>query len=260
MAKSAPHYNLFKLIDLIRAWLTRIFVIVFLLSLVPAVLRYFDSNLQIDEILSTLNIIAIGLVFSLELLVEYILVPQADTARRDDFLDNSFGSKFSTNPSEGYYDNDSVSHGDFKVASNLFENCFFTYNLAKAITLSKVIWPTILMLTVAVCAYYGFDDVPFGLSVLQILFSMNILGDLIKHCILLSRLHDIQDAWIALFQSPDFKLEARAKYTAHIHRYWLQYEALHSRIQASIPEKIFNKLNADLTNEWQKMKDRYNIN
>ncbi len=258
MAKFAPQYNLFKIIDSLRTWLNRIFWFVFLLSISPIVLESAGFKLKANDVISIINMIAIGLTLLLELLIEYILVPQADSMRRDDFIDNSFGSTFAPNPSIGYYDNDEVNNGLYKVSCNLFENCFFTYNLAKSITMRKLILPALIMLTVFASAFYGFKQVPFALSFLQVLFSTNILGSLIKHCILLDRLHDIRDAWIGLFQHNDFKQNVE-NYRASIYRYWLQYETLHSRIQAGIPDKVFQKLNPKLTQEWNEIKIRYNI-
>ena len=169
--------------------------------------------------------------FVLEIIVEYILIPQADSKRRDDFIDNAFGSTFSPSPSVGYYDTDEVQKGLYKAACNLFENSFFTYSLAKIITVRKM----------------------------QALFSATLLGDLVKHMILLTRLHTIHDAWISLFQHSDLKSNT-GKYQAIIYRHWLQYEALHSSIPAGIPDKVFRQHDTKLTKEWFNLKNRYNIN
>ena len=159
----------------------------------------------------------------------------------------------------GYYDSDEIQNGLYKVATNLFENSYFTYSLVKAITLRKTVLPSLVLLSIAVFAYYGFKQVPLGLSLLQILFSATLLGDLVKHFILMVRLHTIHDSWITLFQNQDIKSNTD-NYKTLIYRYWLQYETLHSRIQAGIPDKVFKKLNAGLTQEWNNMKIRYNIN
>ena len=206
-----------------------------------------------------LNIIGITAFFLTEILIDYIFLPQADSKRRDDFIDNSFGSKFSPKNSVGYYDNDEIGKGLYKTSVNLFENCFFTFSLAKIITTRKIIIPILMVLAMAIFAYYGFKEVPFTLSILQALFSANILGLLIKHLILLNRLSAIQDSWIGLFQIEEFKKEP-FKYQANIYRYWLQYETLHSKINAGIPDSVFKKNNKFLTDEWETIKTKYNIN
>lgn len=258
MAQFAPQYNLFVIIDKIRLCILWIFWFIFILSIVPAVLKLLNVKLNFEDLINTLNIICIICFFVLDIVVENILIPQADSKRRDDFIDNSFGSSFSSNPSIGYFDTMGLQQGLFKAASNLFENCFFTYSLVKAVTIRKTLLPTVVLLSIAVFAYYGFKQVPFALTLLQALFSATVLGNLIKHFILMVRLHSIHDAWITLFQNQDIKSNTE-KYRTLIYRYWLQYETLHSRIQAGIPDKIFNKLNPNLTKEWEEIKMRYNI-
>lgn len=259
MAQFAPHYNLRSLIDRTNIALTIIFWAIFTLSAIPLFLTYFNLNLNIGDILSTINIIAICTFFILEVIVEQILIPQADNIRRDDFIDNSFGSTFSQTASVGYYDTDEINQGIYKAACNLFENCFFSYSLIKAITVKKLIAPAIVLTSIIISAYYGFKEVPFALSLLQALFSATLLGSLVKHLILMARLHTIQDSWINLFQIPNFKTDM-SKYSSHIYRYWLQYEVLHGRIPANIPEILFKKYNPQLTQEWIEIKKRYKIN
>jgi len=258
MAQFAPQYNLFAIVDKVRTVLTIIFWTVFGFSVVPVIMKLTGVKFDIDDLVNQLNIVGLALFFILEILVDYILVPLADSHRRDDMLDNSFGSKFTSKSSVGYFDTDAVPVGTYRAACNLFANCFFTYSLVKITTVQKVIKPAIVLLSIGVCAYYGFREVPFALSLLQVLFSATILGELIKHCILLVRLQNIENAWKDLFQQTDFKLDPE-KYEPFVYRYWLQYETLHSRIQTNIPSKIFHKMNDRLTIEWGLIKVRYGI-
>ncbi|MBK9938380.1 MAG: hypothetical protein IPP02_08335 [Chitinophagaceae bacterium] len=98
MAQYAPQYNLFTIIDKIRTGIAVIFWIVFILSAAPPLIKMLDIKIDLEDIISTVNIIAISLFFVLEIIVEYILIPQADSKRRDDFIDNAFGSTFSPSP------------------------------------------------------------------------------------------------------------------------------------------------------------------
>src|SRR5215831_1603186 len=158
MVKFAPQYNLYKIVNSIKEWLDWIFWLVFILSIVPILFRQFEIQIQFDDLINTINIISIAVVFTVELLVDFILVPLAQSKRRDDFLDNSLGSSFSPNPSIGYYDNDEIPLGIYKVAVNQFENCFFTYCLSRAVIFRKIMMPILIMVSVGVCAYYGFKQ------------------------------------------------------------------------------------------------------
>lgn len=259
MAKFAPHANLFKIINRLSSVSNFIFWSILLFSLTPLISEQFKISECITDIFNVLNIIGIGSFFIIEITIEYILSPQADNRRRDDFIDNSFGSKFSSKSSIKYYDNDEIGKGLYKASVNLFENCFFTFSLSKIVTISRIVIPTIVLIAMSFFAYYGFKKVPFALSILQALFSANILGLLVKHLILINRLNIIQDSWINLFQHQNFKSETY-KYQASIYRYWLQYETLISKIKLGIPNRIFKKNNSLLTEEWEQLKAKYNIN
>jgi hypothetical protein len=258
MAEFAPQYNLFRTIDKLRSLLSWMFWLVFILSTTPLVVKMLGYEWTMSEIVDTVNLLVIGFLFIIELIVDYILVPQADSRRRDDFIDNSFGSIFTPSPSIGYYDNDDLNHGIFKAAANLFENTFFTYSLIKKLTIRKTVMPAIIIGGVAISAYYGFNNVPIALSLLQIFFSMNLLGDLVKHCILHVKVHQIYDSLAQLFQNVDLKSNT-SRYGPLFYRFWLQYEALHSRMQTKIPDKDFNKANETLTKEWRMIRGRYGI-
>lgn len=258
MADYAPQYDLFKIINRLETIGKFVFWTILIFSIFPVIFKTYCEKENIIDTINILNIIGISLFFCIEIIIEYILIPQADNKRRDDFIDNSFGSAFATKNSIGYYDNDHISLGLYKTSVNLFENCFFTYSLVKVTTISKILIPILMLLTMIVLAFYGFKEVPFALSVLQALFSANILGTLIKHFILLNRLSQIQDTWITLFQNAEFKINP-IKYQAFVFRYWLQYETLHSKINAGIPESVFKKNNQPLTSSWEQLKLKYNI-
>lgn len=258
MAEFAPHTNLFKIKNKLSSIASAIFWSILIFSLAPIIFTQFSIPDKVTDIINILNIIGISTFFLIEIVIEYLLLPQADSKRRDDFIDNSFGSKFSPKNSIGYYDNDEIGKGLYKASVNLFENCFFTFSLSKIVTISRIVLPTVMLFAMAILAYYGFKEVPFALSILQALFSANILGLLIKHLILINKLSAIQDSWVNLFQNTNFKSETY-KYQTSVYRYWLQYETLHSKINAGIPDNIFNKNNDMLTQEWEELKAKYNI-
>lgn len=258
MAKYTPQYDLFKITNKLSAIGQFNFWTILILSSAPLVCNDFCVKNNLLDSLNILNIIGISLFFCIELINEFILIPQADNKRRDDFIDNSFGSKFAANSSIGYYDNDEINNGLYKASVNLFENCFFTYSLIKTTTISKIVFPIIMVILTIVFAFYGFKQVPVALTVLQAIFSANILGQLFKHFILLNRLSSIQDTWILLFQRNDLKTDTQ-KYQTHIYKYWLQYETLNSKINAGVSDKIFIKHNPTLTEAWKNLKTKYNI-
>lgn len=259
MAKFAPQYNPHKITALLRTIIDYTFWAILFLSILPVALKWLNSKPMLEDVFTILNCIAIASFFILEIIVEFILFPQSEQKRRDDFIDNSFGSKFSLANSVEYYDNEALQKGLYKASVNLFQNVFFTYSLIKALIVRKIIIPVLVLVVVFVFAFYGFNSISISVSILQLLFSANVLGNLIKHFILLNKLAAIQDGWISIFHHSEFKNET-VKFQSSIYRYWFQYEALLSRIQPDIPEKPFNKSNPLLTEEWNKIKMKYQIN
>ena len=258
MAKFSPQYNPHKVTAQLRASLYVTFWVIFLVSGLPSVCSQLEKHPNLKEALDIVNIVSISLFFVLEIIIEYIMFPLSEQKRRDDFIDNSLGSKFSPSNSVDYYDNEELQAGLYKVATNLFENTFFTYSLIKELTIRKIIIPAAILLAVFVFAYYGFQKDPVSLTILQVLFSANVLGNLIKHLILLNRLAVIQDNWVTLFQNQEFKFKVN-DFRAQVFRNWLQYETLLSRMQPDIPGGLFIRKNSSLTEEWVKIKTKYKI-
>ncbi|WBX96037.1 hypothetical protein [Chryseobacterium gambrini] len=265
MAQFAPHYATYKNINKIKAVSDFLFWFIFGLSISENIFPNLGLKISTEQMKliigfsNTVNIISMIVFFFLELLVEVVMIPIADDKRRDDFLDNSIGSRFSLRQSVDYYDNDEVSKGLYKVAVNMFENCYFTHSLVKKLTFKRTVIPFIVMLAILVFAYYGFNqESTIAVILLQLLFSATIFGNLVKHIVLLVKLNQIEKDWTALFNKQNFKTNPEAE-ASIIYRNWLNYETLHSRIPASIPDKVYNKLNPQLTNDWIALKAQFNI-
>lgn len=185
MAQSAPQYPLWKIIGKMKLAIMVLFWLIFALSIVPVILKSYAPSVDFDDVINVLNIVSLSLFFILDMAVDSVLTPMADAVRRDDFIDNAFGSSFSTSPSVGYYTNSHLSEGIYKGAANLFESCFFTYSLAKKTIYKRMIITTIILLLVGACSWFGFKHVALALSLLQVLFSAKLLGSVIKQLILL---------------------------------------------------------------------------
>jgi len=259
MAEFAPQYNLYKTVSNFKFMGNLLFWLIPLLAITPYSIKIFNDSINITDVINILNIICIVVFFIIEIVVEYILIPIAENKRRDDFIDNSFGSKHQKDNSIGYFDNDSVNLGLYKAAVNLFENCFFTYSLVKDILPRRIIIPAFMFILILIVSYFGLKQNPIYLTVLQIFFSINILGVLVKNIVLFNRLYFIEDNWITLFQTPELKNNIY-NHQSTVYRCWLQYETLLSIINADIPDKFFLKNNPKLTANWGKIKVKYKIN
>lgn len=138
MAKFSPQFELFKITNRLSTVNLYIFWSILALSLFPVIFKDTCNAFQLNDFLNIANVILLCVFFSIEIVNDLIILPQADSKRRDDFIDNSFGSKLSPVNSIGFYDNDEIRIGLYKTAVNLFENCFFTYSLVKLLTVKKL--------------------------------------------------------------------------------------------------------------------------
>jgi len=258
MATSSPHHDPHKTAGTVQTVSGVLFWIVFILSLATGIFSDWNEYVVIKQTVDLINIISILVFFALEVITEYVLVPGAEQKRRDDFIDNSFGTKSLISNSVNYYDNEEIRQGLYKAAVNLFENIFYTSFLVKTLTVRKIVLPAIALSSVWVFAFYGFNNVPIALTVLQVFFSTQILGDLIKHLILRSQLDHLQNSMIALFKHSDFR-EKIYDHQTDLYRSWLRYEALLSRIQPGVPDGVFNQHNDKLLVEWKNLKTKFSI-
>ena len=93
----------------------------------------FPNKVDIDKFLNSfLSFFSIA--YFLEDLIQNYLFQLAEVHRRNDFIDNSFDTTLSDKNSKGYFSNDDLKTGIYKLGVNCFENSFFT----KTVTLSMI--------------------------------------------------------------------------------------------------------------------------
>lgn len=193
------------------------------------------------------------------LVIEYrghLLYVQAETKRRFDFVDNSFGTSFSEENSEGYYTNTEAHAGLYKMALNNFENCFTTLpNLEQM--LSKVGMKNGLIV-VAYCVSAAVGDKHTVRVIAESIIAASFTLELIKLWYFTVEVRQISLSWRTLFQ--DINPEAlNDKKIAQMVMHVLRYETIVA--WASIPTD-FNWFLANrerLDRLWKDQKRRLGI-
>lgn len=254
MAKYTPQYNAFKALIITDKVSNYLIWIVFILALVPILLTNFVNCICIDVLnaIEYLNIALLLIGFILNSVKDYYLFPKAETKRRYDFIDNSFGSNFSLSQSDEYYTNDEVEKGNYKMAVNLFQDVFFTTSISKKMRVKAIMKSGIFSLVFIVMAIYGFKNSPLALPVLQLFFSAFILGDLIKLLLFINRNEHILDHLTTVFSSGNIDHSI-------ILKNYVQYETNLSWAMILLDDKVFKKKNDSIEKKWQKVKTKYNI-
>lgn len=129
-----PYETDYDLLSSFRKYETLGLWLIGILSVVLPILNYFSENALLGAIHSALNLpyfLLIIAYYIIDIYTETFLYPAIARKRRKGFIDNSLGSKYLERHVEGYYTNDTLDIGPYKMLVNCAENCFFTLNIAK---------------------------------------------------------------------------------------------------------------------------------
>ena len=97
--------------------------------------KFFDNqvNTQYNDIKELAKVISyVSMVGYLIInVISKILFHNVEKRKRNDLIDNSFGTKYSDENTVGYYNNDETENGIKKLALNSYESSFHTENTLK---------------------------------------------------------------------------------------------------------------------------------
>lgn len=180
----------------------------------------------------------------------------AETHRREDFVDNSFASCIAEKGTEGYYNNDSLESGLYKMGVNSFESCFFSYEISR-MGLSKL-WVkfsiiAIIFIFIAICGEHR----EWLIFIIQLSIPVVLLQQAIKHTLFVYRLKSVLSKYRSLFNG--LKNNRNEDCNSEIIRSILEYEAIISWGNILLNDETYNEMNANLSEEWQGIKKRYSI-
>ncbi|MFV0331537.1 MAG: hypothetical protein ACK5KL_17225 [Dysgonomonas sp.] len=215
-------------------------------------LHNFETLIKFLNVLNYISIIGYGLLY---IAVEIIMQPIVSGERRKGFIDNSLGTKLLEKPVTGYYDNDSIKNGAYKMMVNCYENCFFTYNIVKHMLLKTICKNTLLFFVLLLFAYYGFKDNAIAIPILQIFLSSLFLIELVYHLVFYFKLKGLCEQFRSIFSDK----QNQTKITQYAIYMTLEYETALAYNKSPNSNSVYKKLNDRLTAEWEEIKERYEI-
>lgn len=252
MGENIPYQNSYQTLKLCRKIGFWGLILISILSIALPILRQYEFAFY--DVFDFINIALIIGYFILTTVTEVFIYPNTSIKRRMGFIDDSIGSKLLDKPLSGYFSNDSIKPGSYKLAVNCYENCFFSYNIAKAMTLQIVIKNSIFFLFFLGCAYFGFQGNVVATPVIQIFISTLFLNELIHHLNFRSKLKKILDSFQQLFLH---KLEPNDLGTPIF--FMLDYETILAFNKSPLSDKKYKELDPQLSKEWEELKKRYEI-
>lgn len=204
------------------------------------------------------NYLLIVSYYVVNVVTEIFLYPAAARQRRLNLIDNSLGSRFLGQDSQGYFSNDVVPQGPYKLCVNCFENCFFTYNLAKGIQKSVVTKNAVFALVFLSLAYVGIKSNSVGLPILQIFLSALFLTDLIHHLNFTSKLSILLERFKQFFMeaATNHAIKSALHYPVSL---LMDYETTLAYNKGPMSDRVYNAMKERLSAEWEQMKAYYKI-
>lgn len=185
-------------------------------------------------------------------MVQSFIFHKAEALRNLDFIDNSLNSKFSEKNSEGYYSNDILQKGIYKMGVNGFENSFFTKSVTGKMLqreIIKLIIVSLLLLSVSL-----FSSSKVVTMIFQLALPLVIIQQTIKLYSLNSKVSEIFFNYKSIFTSTK-----PVNMTSNIIKNVINYEKNLSWAGISLDSDVFNKMNDELSAEWNVIKQNHNI-
>lgn len=253
-----PYEADYSLLSKCRIWETRGLWLIGSLSVLLPILGSFLNLTFVSVLYSLLNLIyflSIIAYYALDIYTETFLYPATARKRRKGFIDNSLGSKFLEKEVKGYYTNDDISCGPYKMLINCSENCFFTLNIAKGMVAGVVTKNVLFSIGFLTVAYFGIKDNLVAIPILQILLSALFMTELIHHLNFIAKLDQLFERFKEVFSKPlnNDQILQEAVFL------FLDYETTLAYNKSPLSDSVYEKLNEKLSKEWEEIKERYGI-
>lgn len=240
------NYELVKRLGSFATWL-----LYFSASISIAILAIEKMDLLDKETLQNVlnSVLAfISVIYFLSDMLQDYLFQSAEYNRKDDFIDNSLKTKLSEKNSSGYFSNDDMEAGITKLGVNCFENSFFTRSISNKMLVKESIKSAVIFSLFVLVAIIADNKV--SITLLQIALPFSIIQQTIKLFILNKRVSKIFFHFKQIFSDIH-----ENKRNPLIINNVLNYEKTLSWASIPLDSKVFNKFNAELTLEWERIKN-----
>lgn len=242
----------FRRLETIGLWLMAIFSIAF------PFFNYFSDNTtdnKFNDIANFLYFIILIGYYVIDLYTEIFLYPATARKRRKGFIDNSLGSKFLEKDTKNYYSNDEINVGPYKILVNCCENCFFTLNIARAMLPAIVLKNMVLFIVALTIAYFGIINNLIAIPILQILLSSLFFSELVHSVNFVAKLNQLFEKFKDVFVN----IKDNSLLLQQAVLLYVEYETILAYNKSPLSDTVYKKLNQKLTNEWEEIKERYEI-
>ena len=247
MNKKVPHKINYDTTNLISNFQYYLIIIGTLLSLSTL----FNLQECVKNTVETIICIVSVIYFISEIIFNNFFI-KAEQNRINDLIDNSLNSKLADNNSENYYSNEEIKQSVYKLGVNGFENVFFTKNIT-----SKMIKRQVPLFIISLLVYIlsiFFVEKKILVIVFQLLLPLYVIKNFIQLNMFKAKVETVYDCYKKIFTSIK-KSDREPIIINNI----ISYEKLLSSYSIQLDSAVFNKMNNNLSKEWEDLKSRYNL-
>jgi hypothetical protein len=172
--------------------------------------------------------------------------------KRKDLIDNGLGSNILSFKSQGYFSNDSLQPGIYKLAVNTYENCFFSYHTSREMRTRNVIQSILLVALFVVSAFLGQNEILLLMVKIPII-SIIIIGTFRLNSFVNST-SSICNSFADFFNILAGRKTLSGSQNAVALKNAMDYEALIAWSTIHMNKKIFDRKNEELSQQWTELK------
>lgn len=217
------------------------------------------SFLEINKIIEIISIFVLILSAILLRMIDYFQ-GKGEENRRKKFIDNSFGSKLHHLEEKGYYGNDDIENGLYKMIVNIFESTLFSKKISQRMREKSMIYNLLFSIFIIILAIYGFLSSKIALPVLQLFISQYLIMDFLIIKTYNDRVELIYNEIKALFElGLNNEKKNIKKHEGRIIKSLIDYEGNVSSSKLFLNSKYYNELRDELNLEWKTIRKRYDI-
>lgn len=253
--KIVPHQKAFNRVKTFGAWSNGILAFTTIIAISSMVFEdHLKSSGLMDKV-NALNSLGILAYFALDLTSSYLL-QKAEMLRRLVFIDNSFGVNLTGKKSAGYFTNESLTPGVYKMAVNCFENSFFSHVISSKM-LVRLALKNIPIAAVFIAAA-SMGEAKIVNLIFQLSLPVVLVQQLVKLAFYVSTTETVLNNFKTLFSDLRGNPPSDQR-TPEILRNVIQYETNISWGSIPLSSALFDKFNEELSIEWERMKNEYQI-
>jgi len=185
-------------------------------------------------------------------IITKVLFHNVEKKKRNDLIDNSFGTKYSDENTVGYYNNNEVEQGIKKLAMNSYESSFHTENTLKLMLYKALIYLIVLSIPflLSIFTKNGGDIVRL---LFEISIPMTLFFEFIIMLIYYLNVSEINERFKIEFTNIGKSNLSERDYPKLLIPV-MEYYSIKAWANTNLDSKIFNKNNERISQKWNERK------